>query len=91
MKRYCRWCKKDVEVNNPDKGLANCVECGAIIGNIRISNIHWDNNLTHQRREHETEVLQPFTPKNKPNKNFCKAYPDSAKDLFSEKEIRGAE
>jgi len=39
------------------------------------------------REDNSKDIVQPFM-KNKPNREFIKAYPDKAKELYTDKELK---
>lgn len=40
--------------------------------------------------DHQADIAQPYSKDGKPNSDFIKLYPERAKSMFSDKEIREA-
>lgn len=47
------------------------------------------NRISEERSKNAKDILQPFTGKNMdPSKEFVDAYPERARDYFSEKQLK---
>jgi hypothetical protein len=55
----------------------------------RILNISKQHRIQEQRDKHGRDILQPYAPGKdmNPNPDFVKAYPDKAKDYFSDEQL----
>lgn len=67
-----------------------CRDCFAeISGDVKkASSGHANYNRRRDAEDHQWEIVQPYTSDGKPSRDFIGLYPDRAKSLFSEDELR---
>jgi len=91
----CPRCDKNQALSDPSLGILPCQSCqdsddGEKLESPEFYNLSKAHRIQQQRDDHAKDILQPYLPGKDmaPNPDFLKAYPDRAKDYFSEEKLK---
>ena len=86
----CGFNYKRRQLTKESTGWVVCRSCYDLMQEERVSSGHAQYGRDRDFEDRQADIVQPYTKDGKPSSDFARLYPDKARELFSDKDMREA-